>query len=200
LCAQQNMQVCVPSTPAQIFHLLRRQVLRMHRSPLIVMSPKSLLRHKLAVSTLDELSQGEFQCVIPEIDEIEVKKITRMVLCAGKIYYELLAKRRDEKIENTVIVRVEQLYPFPDEALKSEIKKYAGLTEIVWCQEEPKNQGAFYASRHRIVRCMPDKMRLYYAGRSAMAAPAAGYPALHNKQQAELIDKALGISSADESR
>jgi 2-oxoglutarate dehydrogenase E1 component len=200
LCAQENMQVCVPSTPAQIFHLLRRQVIRAYRQPLIVMTPKSLLRHKLAVSSLDELSNGQFQCVIPEIDAIDNQKITRLVLCSGKVYYELLTKRRDEKIEHIALVRIEQLYPFPDDALKAEIKKYPNLTEIVWCQEEPKNQGAFYSSRHRIVRCMPDHVKLFYAGRLAMAAPAPGYPALFNKQQAELIDKALGFLSADESR
>lgn len=200
LCAQQNMQVCVPSTPAQIFHLLRRQVLRAHRSPLIVMSPKSLLRHKLAVSALSELTNGEFQCVIPEIDAVNNDKITRVILCAGKIYYELLAKRREANVENCAIIRIEQLYPFPDDALKAELQKYPNLAEIVWCQEEPKNQGAFYASRHRIVRCMPHRVTLFYAGRSAMAAPAAGYPALHNQQQAELIDKALGFLNADESR
>ena len=200
LCAQENMQVCVPSTPAQIFHLLRRQVIRLYRQPLIVMTPKSLLRHKLAVSTLDELTNGEFQCVIPEIDAIDPNKVTRLVLCSGKIFYELLTKRRDEKIENIVIMRIEQLYPFPDDALKAEIAKYSNLKEIVWCQEEPKNQGAFYASRHRIVRCMPDNIHLFYAGRSAMAAPAPGYPALFNKQQAELINQALGLVAAEESR
>jgi len=199
LCAQGNMQVCMPSTPAQIFHLLRRQVIRAFRQPLIVMTPKSLLRHKLAVSSLDDLSNGEFQCVIPESDAIDVKKVTRLVLCAGKIYYELLTKRRDEKIETIAIVRVEQLYPFPDDELKADIKKYPNLKEIVWCQEEPKNQGAFYASRHRIVRCMPQNTQLFYAGRSAMAAPAPGYTALFKKQQAELIDKALG-AGADESK
>jgi 2-oxoglutarate dehydrogenase E1 component len=128
------------------------------------------------------------------------KKITRLILCSGKIYYELLTKRRDEKIENMAIVRIEQLYPFPDDALKAEINKYPNVKEIVWCQEEPKNQGAFYSSRHRIVRCMPDKVKLFYAGRSAMAAPAPGYPALFNEQQMELINQALGFANAGESR
>lgn len=201
LCAQENMQVCVPTTPSQIFHLLRRQVVRPFRQPLIVMSPKSLLRHKMAVSTINEITQGEFKCVIPEVDTLDAKKVTRVVLCSGKIYYELLQKRRDEKIEHVAIVRIEQLYPFPDDALKAEFAKYTNAKEIVWCQEEPKNQGAFYASRHRIVRCMPENdHRLYYAGRSAMAAPAAGYGALHNKQQAALVDQALGLLPADESR
>ncbi|OGT45460.1 MAG: 2-oxoglutarate dehydrogenase E1 component [Gammaproteobacteria bacterium RIFCSPHIGHO2_12_FULL_38_11] len=201
LCAQENMQVCVPSTPAQIFHLLRRQALRQYRKPLIVMSPKSLLRHKSAVSNLDELIQGEFQCVISEVDTMDADKVTRLVLCSGKIYYELLAKRREEKIDTIAIVRIEQLYPFPDNQLKSEMNKYANLKEIVWCQEEPKNQGAWYSSRHRILRCIPENgHRLFYAGRRAMAAPAAGYPALHNKQQADLINQALGFVPLVESR
>ncbi|MCX7120788.1 MAG: 2-oxoglutarate dehydrogenase E1 component [Gammaproteobacteria bacterium] len=201
LCAQENMQVCVPSTPAQIFHLLRRQALRQYRKPLIVMSPKSLLRHKSAVSSLDDLITGEFKCVIPEIDKMDADKITRLVLCSGKIYYELLAKRNEEKIDHIAIVRIEQLYPFPDNQLKSEINKYLNLKEIVWCQEEPKNQGAWYSSRHRIMRCIPENgHRLYYAGRQSMAAPAAGYPALHNKQQADLINQALGFAPLNESR
>lgn len=200
LCAQENMQVCVPSTPAQIFHLLRRQVIRAYRKPLIVMSPKSLLRHKLAVSHWDELTQGEFHCVIPEIDALDAKKVDRLVLCSGKIYYELLTKRREEKVDHVAIARIEQLYPFPDDALKAEMNRYPNLKEIVWCQEEPKNQGAFYSSRHRIVRCMPEGTHLFYAGRKAMAAPAAGYAALFNKQQADLIDQALGFTPADESK
>ncbi|EKD45208.1 MAG: hypothetical protein ACD_70C00022G0002, partial [uncultured bacterium] len=200
LCAQDNMQVCVPSTPAQIFHLLRRQVIRPYRQPLITLTPKSLLRHKLAVSSLDDLCNGEFQCVIPEVDAMSNEKITRLVLCCGKVYYELLMKRREQKIETIAIVRIEQLYPFPDDALKAEIKKYPHLKEMVWCQEEPKNQGAFYDSRHRLVRCMPEQVKLFYAGRRAMAAPASGYPALHHTQQAELIGKALGLLAADLSK
>ena len=201
LCGQENMQVCVPTTPAQIFHLLRRQVLRNYRKPLIVMSPKSLLRHKSAVSTIDELTQGEFQCVIPEVDSVDISKITRLVLCSGKIYYELLQRRRDEKINHTAIIRIEQLYPFPYDALKAEINKYPHAREIVWAQEEPKNQGAWYSTRHRIVSCLPQNdHRLFYAGRAPMAAPAAGYPALHNRQQVDLINQALGFSEADEAR
>ncbi|EKD77618.1 MAG: hypothetical protein ACD_42C00268G0003 [uncultured bacterium] len=201
LCAQENMQVCMPTTPAQIFHLLRRQVLRPYRKPLIVMSPKSLLRHKLAVSSLAELTQGGFRCVISEIDSLDNEKITRLVLCSGKIYYELLVKRREEKMNHVVLVRVEQLYPFPMDELKAEMHKYPNMREVVWCQEEPKNQGAWYCTRHHIVECIPQNgHRLYYAGRQAMAAPAAGYPALHNKQQTELIDQALGFLPAEEAR
>lgn len=201
LCAQDNIQVCVPSTPAQIFHLLRRQLLRPYRKPLIVMTPKSLLRHKLAVSSLEDLSNGQFQLVIPEIDDIDPKAVTRLVLCAGKVFYEILSKRREEKIENVAIARIEQLYPFPYHALTKELEKYPNLTEIVWAQEEPKNQGAWFCTRHRIVKCMPENgIRLCYAGRESMAAPAAGYPALHHKQQTELVNQALGLSPVEVSR
>lgn len=201
LCAQDNIQVCVPSTPAQIFHLLRRQVIRPYRKPLIVMTPKSLLRHKMAVSSLDELAMGQFRLLISEVDDINLQAVKRVVLCSGKVYYELLSKRREEKIEDIAIVRIEQLYPFPYEALTAELNKYPNLKEVVWCQEEPKNQGAWYCTRHRIVKCMPEQgYTLYYAGRDSMAAPAAGYPALHRKQQAKLVDQALGFEPAETSR
>ena len=201
LCAQNNMQVCIPTTPAQIFHLLRRQVIRPFRQPLIVLTPKSLLRHKLATSNIVDLTEGAFQLVIPEIDEIVAKKVTRIVLCSGKIYYEILQKRREQEIEHIAVIRIEQLYPFPDRDLMAEIQKYPNVKEIVWCQEEPKNQGAFYASRHRIVRCMGNSGRkLLYAGRGPMAAPAAGYGALHTKLQAALVDQALGLLPAEESK
>ncbi len=202
LCAQDNIQVCVPSTPAQIFHLLRRQVLRPYRIPLIVMSPKSLLRNKAAVSTLDELENGEFQCVIAETDtNIIPEKTDRLVLCSGKLYYEIIAARREKNMSNIALVRIEQLYPFPYDALKLELKKYNNLKEIVWCQEEPKNQGAWYCTRHRIVRCMPETdVKLCYAGRASMAAPATGYAKLHIKQQAEIIDQALNLLPVEISR
>lgn len=200
LCAQDNIQVCVPSTPAQIFHLLRRQVIRPYRKPLIVMTPKSLLRHKLAVSKLEDLSHGQFQLVIPEIDEVAPEKVTRLVLCAGKVFYELLEKRRAEKLENIAILRIEQLYPFPYQVLSDELEKYPNISEVVWAQEEPKNQGAWFCSRHRIVKCMKEGVSLYYAGRESMAAPAAGYPALHRKQQADLVDQALGLAPAELSK
>ncbi len=191
LCAQENMQVFVPSTPAQIFHLLRRQVLRPYRTPLIIMSPKSLLRHKLAVSTLDDLAKGQLQMVIAEIDAIEPKKTRKVVLCSGKVYYELLEKRREQQQDDVVIIRIEQLYPFPEHELKTALTPYAHVKTIVWCQEEPKNQGAWYIMYDRFLACLPKQATLEYAGRESMAAPSGGYSALHKKQQAALIKDAL---------
>lgn len=191
LCAQHNMQVCVPSTPSQIFHLLRRQMVRPLRIPLIVMTPKSLLRHKLAVSSLKDLSKGKFQLVIPEIDDIKPDKVRKVILCSGKVYYDLLAKRREDKITDIAIIRIEQLYPFPYEELQAELAKYKKTKEIVWCQEEPKNQGAWFITRDRLIACLQKGQELTYAGRAPSAAPAAGYPALHKKQQTELVEKAL---------
>lgn len=191
LAAQDNIQVCVPSTPAQIFHLLRRQVLRQYRRPLIVMSPKSLLRHKLATSSLDELANGRFQLVIPEVDDLKAKKVRRVIFCAGKVYYDLLAKRRELGIEDIAILRIEQLYPFPYDVMRELLKQYAHVKDFVWCQEEPKNQGAWFIGRHRIEKCLNEGQSLRYVGRGPMAAPAPGYPKLHNQQQEALVNEAL---------
>jgi 2-oxoglutarate dehydrogenase E1 component len=191
LCAQHNIQVCVPSTPAQIYHLLRRQVLRLLRLPLIVMTPKSVLRHKLAVSSLDELASGQFQLVIPEIDNIQANKVRKVILCSGKVYYDLLTKRRAENIADIAIIRVEQLYPFPYDELQTALAPYKKAVEIVWCQEEPKNQGAWFITRDRLFACLQKGQELTYAGRPPSAAPAAGYPALHKKQQMELVNDAF---------
>ncbi len=191
LCAQENMQVVVPSTPAQIFHMLRRQLLRPYRTPLIVMSPKSLLRHKLAVSTFDELANEQLKLVIPEIDPIAANKVRKVILCSGKIYYELLEKRREQKQEDIAIIRLEQLYPFPEHELREALQVYAHVKSVVWCQEEPKNQGAWYIMYDRFLTCLPKKAELIYAGREPMAAPSGGYSALHKKQQAALIKDAL---------
>jgi 2-oxoglutarate dehydrogenase E1 component len=191
LCAQENMQIFVPSTPAQIFHLLRRQVLRPYRTTLIVISPKSLLRHKLAVSSLADLSTGQLQLVIPEIDPIETKKVRKVIFCSGKIYYELLEKRREQKQTDIAIIRLEQLYPFPEYELKEALQVYSNAKEIIWCQEEPKNQGAWYILYDRFMMCLPKRATLGYAGRESMAAPSGGYSALHKKQQAALIADAL---------
>ncbi|MBK7664859.1 MAG: 2-oxoglutarate dehydrogenase E1 component [Sterolibacteriaceae bacterium] len=195
LCAEQNWQVCVPSTPAQIFHLLRRQMLRKFRKPLIVMSPKSLLRHKEATSSLDDLSRGTFQTVISEVDELDPKKVTRVVVCAGKIFYELLAARREHKIENVAILRLEQLYPFPNEVFAAEMKKYPKAKDLVWVQEEPLNQGAWYASRHHFTEHASEGQKLDVVARPASASPAVGYYAKHNVQQKVVIDSALRIKS-----
>ncbi|HEY6897324.1 MAG TPA: 2-oxoglutarate dehydrogenase E1 component [Rhodocyclaceae bacterium] len=194
LCAEQNWQVVVPTTPAQIFHLLRRQMLRKLRKPLVIITPKSLLRHKDAVSTLDDLSKGGFQTVIGETEKLDPKKVTRVVLCSGKIYYELMAHRRDNKIENTAIVRMEQLYPFPEEALEAELKKYPKAKEIVWCQEEPRNQGMWYyfVSRHSLTKAVGSGQELYLVARPASASPAVGYYTKHNAQQKAVIEGAFG--------
>ena len=195
LCAEHNWQVCVPSTPAQVFHLLRRQMLRMFRKPLIVMSPKSLLRHKEATSSLDDLSKGTFQTVIPEVAELDPKKVTRVVVCAGKIFYELLATRREHKIENVAILRLEQLYPFPNEVFAAEMKKYPKAKELVWVQEEPQNQGAWYASRHHFADHASEGQKLEVVARPASASPAVGYYTKHNAQQKIVIESALRIKS-----
>ena len=174
--------------------MLRRQGLRNQRKPLIVMTPKSLLRHKDAACSLDELATGQFQPIIGEIDKVDAKKVTRVVLCSGKVYYDLLAGRRERNITNIAIVRVEQLYPFPKEHLETELAKYPKATEIVWCQEEPMNQGAWYSSQHHMRRVINQHKRslyLEYAGRDPSAAPAAGYMALHQAQQEKLIGDAL---------
>lgn len=191
LCAQQNMQVCVPTTPAQIFHMLRRQIKRPFRKPLIVMSPKSILRHKLVVSSLEDLATGAFQNVIPEIDNLDSKKVTRVVLCSGKVYYDLLEKRREEKLDQVAIIRIEQLYPFPDKILADLLAQYTSAKKVVWCQEEPKNQGAWYCTQHHLLASLASFQTLEYAGRPASASPAAGYMSLHLEQQAALIKQAL---------
>lgn len=191
LCAQKNMQVCVPTTPAQIFHLIRRQMVRPYRKPLIVMTPKSLLRHPLAVSAMNELVTGEYKLVIPEIDDIKATQVDRVILCCGKVYYDLLEKRRELKLNNAAIVRVEQLYPFPKEDLSVILQSYKQARNVVWCQEEPKNQGAWYSIQHRLEECLVEGQKLQYAGRSAAASPAVGYTSVHLKQQDALVMQAL---------
>ncbi len=191
LCADQNMQVCIPTTPAQIFHLLRRQMLRPYRKPLIVMTPKSLLRHKLAVSTLEDLTDGYFQPIISETEEIDCLQVTRLILCSGKIYYDLLEARNEAELNQIAIVRIEQLYPFPSALFKTEIAKYPQLKKVIWCQEEPKNQGAWYQTKHHFLDYLPPGMTLQYCGRRASAAPAVGHFSEHIKQQKEVIQTAL---------
>ncbi|MBL8394420.1 MAG: 2-oxoglutarate dehydrogenase E1 component [Candidatus Accumulibacter sp.] len=194
LCAEMNMEVCQPSTPAQVFHMLRRQAVRNQRKPLVVFSPKSLLRHKDATSTLEELSDGEFQPVIGEVEPINAKKVTRVVFCSGKVYYELIAARHEKKASHVAIARLEQVYPFPQEKFQEELAKYPKATEVVWCQEEPRNQGAWYwiASRQHLSRSLSDKQHLLLVSRPASASPAVGYASKHNAQQKALIDSAFG--------
>ncbi|HQV79976.1 MAG TPA: 2-oxoglutarate dehydrogenase E1 component [Agitococcus sp.] len=196
LCAENNMQVCTPTTPAQIFHLLRRQAVRPLRKPLIVMTPKSLLRHKLATSKLDELVAGSFKTVLPEVDNIAPEDVKRVVLCGGKVYYDLLEKRRDLKRNDIVLIRIEQLYPFPEEKLIQTLQPYVNASSLVWCQEEPMNQGAWYSSRHhfqRVVSRWKPALDVNYAGRPSSAAPACGSPYLHAKQQAALVAQAFQL-------
>ncbi|MTC72666.1 2-oxoglutarate dehydrogenase E1 component [Providencia sp. wls1914] len=194
LCADQNMQVCVPSTPAQVYHMLRRQALRDMRRPLIVMSPKSLLRHPLAVSSMDELANGSFQPVIGEIDEINPKDVKRVVMCSGKVYYDLLEQRRKKEQKDVAIVRIEQLYPFPREDIQKVFAQYAHVKDFVWCQEEPLNQGAWYCSQHNFHEAIPAGATLRYAGRAASSSPAVGYTSVHQEQQAALVNDALNIA------
>ena len=196
LCAEHNMQVCVPSNPAQMFHMLRRQALRPFRKPLVVMTPKSLLRHKLSVSALAELSDGKFQLLIPEVDDIKAAKVQRVVFCSGKVYYDLLEARRAAGVDDVAIVRIEQLYPFPQAEYAEAIASYPNANEIVWCQEEPGNQGAWYQIRHRLQEGLKPKHVLRYAGRAPSASTAAGYMQLHVQQQQALIQDALGTAEA----
>ncbi len=194
LCSVHNMQVCVPSTPAQMFHLLRRQLVRKCRKPLIIMTPKSLLRHKLCVSTLDDLTQGTFRWVLPEVDELHDGKIRRVVICSGKIYYELLEARRLNRIDDIVIIRIEQIYPFPGEQLDELLKQYKNTNELIWCQEEPKNQGGWDFCKLRIPAFINERWQLGYAGREPSSAPAVGSIKLHAIQQQALVNKALDIT------
>jgi len=164
LCAQHNMQICVPSTPAQVFHMIRRQMVRPLRRPLVVFTPKSLLRHPLAVSTLEELSHGHYQNVIDEIDPLAADAIRRVVLCSGKVFYDLLDARRKGELSHVALVRLEQLYPFPHAELQEVFARYPGLQEVVWCQEEPQNQGAWYCSQHHFHEALPDGVTLAMPG------------------------------------
>ena len=196
LCAEHNIQVCVPTTPAQVYHMLRRQVVRPLRKPLIALTPKSLLRHPMAISTLEDLAEGSFQTVIPEVDAIDPAKVERLVMCSGKVYYDLLTKRRNEQRDDTIIVRIEQLYPFPEEDLAEIMAPYKNLKKVIWCQEEPMNQGAWYCSQHhmrRVASAHQKGLFLEYAGREASASPACGYPSMHAEQQEKLLHDAFNI-------
>jgi 2-oxoglutarate dehydrogenase E1 component len=199
LCAENNMQVCVPSTPAQMFHMLRRQMLRSFRKPLIVMTPKSLLRHKLSVSAFDELTQGSFRCVLNEIDDLAPADVTRVVFCSGKVYFDLLEARRADEARNVAIVRIEQLYPFPAEDYAAALAHYPNVREVVWCQEEPQNQGAWYQVRHRLQDALKGDQVLLYSGRRPAAAPATGIPQMHANEQHGLVAAAIKASTQEQS-
>jgi 2-oxoglutarate dehydrogenase E1 component len=198
LCAELNMRVWVPTTPAQFFHLLRDQMKRRFRRPLIVMTPKSLLRHRLSTSKLEALTDGALAAVLPEIDMLEAAQVRRVVLCSGKVFFDLLAARRERRLTDIAILRVEQLYPFPRRRLRELLDQYSNAREIVWCQEDPRNQGAWYQIQHHLRAIKRGEQSLGYAGRPPSASPACGYPRLHLAQQQALVDTALADHPVDD--
>ena len=191
LAADANMQIVQPTTASQIFHVLRRQMVRNLRKPLIIMTPKSLLRNKDATSPLSEFVKGGFQTVIPDSRDLKAEKVKRLIACSGKVYYDLAKKREEKEADDVAIIRVEQLYPFPHKAFAAEIKKYPNLVDVVWCQDEPQNQGAWFFVQHYIHENMQDGQKLGYSGRAASASPAVGYSHLHQEQQKALVDGAF---------
>ena len=193
LCAEHNMQVCVPTTPAQIFHMLRRQMLRSFRRPLIVMTPKSLLRHKLAVSTPSDLVEGQFYPVLGESDALNSGEIKKLIICCGKVYYDILQARRAREQKNVAVIRLEQIHPFPTPELRAETAQYAHVEQVVWCQEEPKNQGCWYQISYYLGKILADNQRLHYVGREGSPSPAVGYYKLHLKQQQQIVNDALAV-------
>ena len=192
LAADTNMQIVQTTTASQIFHVLRRQQVRNLRKPLIIMTPKSLLRAKDAASPLSEFTKGSFQTIVPEHKELKNDKVRRVITCSGKVYYDLVRKREEKGHDDVAILRVEQLYPFPHKAFAAELKKYPNAADIVWCQDEPQNQGAWFFVQHYIHENMAEGQKLGYAGRAASASPAAGYAHLHQEQQKQLVEAAFG--------
>ncbi|HKJ18074.1 MAG TPA: 2-oxoglutarate dehydrogenase E1 component [Xanthomonadales bacterium] len=191
LCSFNNIQVCIPTTPAQMFHMLRRQLKRDYRKPLVVMTPKSLLRSKASTSTLDSLTTGSFKTVIDDVSVKESSSAKRVVLCSGKVFYDLDKVRQEESIENVALVRIEQLYPFPADDVNAVLRNYPDANELTWCQEEPQNQGAWYCSKHHFEECLQDNQTLFYAGRASSASPAAGSFSMHIEEQKRLVEEAL---------
>ncbi|MFT7267442.1 MAG: 2-oxoglutarate dehydrogenase E1 component [Porticoccus sp.] len=193
LCAEHNIQVCVPTTPAQVYHMIRRQAIRPMRRPLVVLSPKWILRHKLATSSMEDLANGQFFNLI-EDREVDKAKAKRLILCSGKVYYHLYEARQEKNIDDVALVRIEQLYPFPDSELLEALQEYTNLKDVIWCQEEPINQGAWYSSQHHmrsIINRFDENLTLSYVGREASAAPACGYMSLHLEEQERFINEAL---------
>jgi 2-oxoglutarate dehydrogenase E1 component len=190
LCAERHMLVCVPSTPAQWFHLLRQQMVRRLRIPLIVMTPKSLLRHPQSVSALEDLSEGRFYFVIDDKD-VDAERVQRVVFCSGKVYYDLYQGREERGLEDVAIVRIEQLYPFPAEEYAAALERYPNANEVVWCQEEPENQGAWYQIKHRLQAPLAEHHAMLYSTRPGSATTAAGYHELHVQQQEAVVEGAL---------
>jgi 2-oxoglutarate dehydrogenase E1 component len=195
LCAEYNLQVCVPSLPGQMFHLLRRQLLRPYRKPLVILSPKSLLRHKESVTPLSELVNASFRPVIGEIEPVAEQSVQRVVLCCGKLYFDLVRARREQKIAGVAIVRIEQLYPFPHEDFARELARYPNAVEVLWVQEEPKNQGAWYWLQHYLRDLMHPGQTLTGVSRPSSASPAGGYLDVHLAQQQALVEQALHLGS-----
>lgn len=196
LCAEQNIQVCVPTTPSQVFHMLRRQVKRPLRKPLIALTPKSLLRHKEATSDLEDLTSGTFKTVLPEKEAPDAKKVTKVILCSGKVYFDLLEKKKVDEREDVAIIRIEQLYPFPSRDLDELLAQYSKVKHVVWCQEEPMNQGAWYCSQHHMhnaLHRLNPKLQLQYAGRKASASPATGHMSVHIEEQKKLVNDAFEV-------
>ena len=191
LCAENNQQVCVPSTPAQMFHMLRRQMKRSLKLPLIVMTPKSLLRHPLSVSTLDDLTQGGFQNVIQETEKLDAKKVSRIVFCSGKVYFDLVQARQKEALNEVALVRIEQLYPFPRDGYEQALAAFPNAKEVLWCQEEPENQGAWYQIKHRLAAYLQPQHQLLYSTRKGASTTAVGYLKVHQKQQEQVVQEAL---------
>lgn len=189
------MQVVYPTTPAQLFHLLRRQSLMRTRKPMIMMTPKSMLRQKLSFSSIEELEQGSFQPLLAETDaDIDAAGVKRLLICSGKVYYDLLAERRKQKIRDVAIIRIERLYPFPSEMLKDTVALYPNAEKVYWVQEEPENQGAWYQIRHHLKRNILNEQHLFHITRPALAAPAVGSARRHAEEQQTLVNKALGTN------
>ena len=195
LCSNDNIQVCVPSTPAQMFHMIRRQILMGTRKPLIVMTPKSLLRNKASTSSLDELTVGSFQLLIDDALIADKKTTKRVVLCSGKVYYDLIEAIETRQSKDVAVVRVEQLYPIPHVELSTVLNSYPDNCEVAWCQEEPQNQGAWYQTMHNLLASMHDEQTLYYTGRPSSASPAVGYYSVHIEEQNTLVDQAITIGA-----
>jgi 2-oxoglutarate dehydrogenase E1 component len=196
LCAEHNIQVCIPTTPAQIFHILRRQVIRPMRRPLVIMSPKWILRHKLATSSIEELANGKFHNVLSD-QQVDPKNVKKVVFCSGKVYYHLLESRTESGQDNVALIRLEQLYPFPRDEFIKVLKQFTAAREAVWCQEEPRNQGAYLQIKHRLMNALaethPD-ISIGYVGRVSSAAPACGYMSQHLEEQHQLLADALKVN------
>ncbi|MDP2241725.1 MAG: 2-oxoglutarate dehydrogenase E1 component [Burkholderiales bacterium] len=202
LCADYNMQVCMPATPVQMYYLLRRQMIRPHRKPLIIFTPKSLLRHKESVSPLEEFANDKFNPVNEDWDahDINPDKVERVIFCSGKVYYDLRTERSARGLKDVPLVRIAQIYPFPHDDFRAQIERYKKATEIVWCQEEPRNQGSWRHIQHYLQRHLLPHQKLFYAGRDSSATPAPGYKSLHDRQQKDLVDQALTLSGGSEPR